>query len=58
MSENERRVALTAQGEFDLARAAGFDTYDDFVRWKETKPDEYEDWYEDLKAKASREGAR
>lgn len=41
--------SLTALGEFELARAAGFDTYDDFLRWKEEKPDEYEAWYADLK---------
>lgn len=48
----ERRTALTAQGEFDLARYAGFDTYDDFVRWREEKPEEYERWYADLKEAA------
>jgi hypothetical protein len=51
----EKRITLTARSEFELARAAGFDTYDDFVRWKEEKPDEYEQWYRDLIAKAAAE---
>lgn len=50
---DEPRVSLSAQGEFDLARAAGFDTYDDFLAWKAEKPEEYERWYAELKARAS-----
>lgn len=51
----EPTTSLTAQGEFELARAAGFDTYDDFLRWKEQKPNAYEAWYQELKRKAAEE---
>jgi len=36
---------VTAIGLFELARRAGFDTYEDFVRWRRENPDEYERWY-------------
>jgi hypothetical protein len=38
----------TATGLFELARHAGFDTYEDFVRWRRENPDEYERWYAGL----------
>jgi hypothetical protein len=50
-------VSLNAEGESELARAAGFDTYDDFVCWKTEKPEEYERWYRDLVARATRDDA-
>lgn len=48
----ERRTSLTRAGEHELARAAGFDTYDDFARWKREEPGEYERWYAELKRRA------
>jgi len=45
-----RTVELTARGLFELARDAGFDAYEDFVRWRRERPDEYEQWYAGLAA--------
>lgn len=52
---SDRRVALTAQGELDLANAVGFGTYAEFVQWKQEKPDEYEQWYQEMKHLAAYE---
>jgi hypothetical protein len=41
----EERVSLSALGEFELARASGFATDDDFVARKERYPEAYERWY-------------
>lgn len=54
--DEERRSGLTALGEFELARYAGFDTYDDFLAWKERDPEAYERWYAELKEKAQGNG--
>lgn len=43
---DEPTVALTAAGEFELARAAGFDTYEDFDAWRKRQPGDYQRWYD------------
>jgi hypothetical protein len=48
-----RRVGLTQEGLEEVARAFGFETYGDFVAWRDRYPDEYEREYEKLKARAA-----
>lgn len=53
---DEPRVGLSGLGAHELARALGFDTYEDFCWWRDEKPDEYERWYQDLKQRVSETG--
>lgn len=53
LKREEDRVTLDAEGQFELARSAGFDTYDDFCQWREQHPDEYERWYQDVVRRAA-----
>ena len=46
-------VVLTVKGQKQVARAAGFDTYEEYVAWKERDPEAYERWYAQLKKKGA-----
>ena len=52
---SERRVELTQEGKEEVARAFGFETYGDFVAWRDKHADEYEAEYHKLRERAMEE---